>query len=257
MAKITEIFATYHEAAAVCGEGYRAADIATVTAWRTSLLARRLPGSYIHPDFWTMQVMAASMAGAAAKTVRVLDFGGGCGLHYHCVKALMPGIALRWAVVDTDSMAAAARAGLQDAGLAFFTAIGDALAYLGGCDVVNASGAIQYVPAPEAMLRDLLGVGASHFVLARFPAFRGARCVGIQTAMLSQHLPGPMLPGMPDREVRYPVTFTPLAQVIPILAARYGRMEEVPSTTCYEVNGRHVAGATFLFGDPVPHGVGA
>lgn len=247
MSTITEAFATYAEAAAICGEGYRAADIAAVAAWRTKRLAQRLPGSYVHPEYWAMQVMAAGMARAATETVRVLDFGGGCGLHYHCVKALMPGVALRWAVVDTEIMVEGARACFQDDDLAFFTAIEDALRYLGGCHVVNASGVIQYVPSPEQVLRDLLGVGADFLVLARFPAFRGPRSVGIQTAMLSQHLPGPMLPGMPDREVRYPVTFAPLAEIIPLIAASYGRMEEVPSTTCYEVNGQHVAGATFLF----------
>lgn len=250
MATITEIHATYQDALATCGAGYHAEDIAAVIALRTRAIAQGLPGLYVHPDYWAMLVMAAGMARGRGTPLRVLDFGGGCGLHYHCVKALVPGVALRWSVVETPVTVARAAATFQEDGLSFVTSIEDGVRALGGCDIVHASGSLPYVAEPEETLERLLAPQSPFFILARFPVYGGGRCVGVQRAMLSQHGPGPMPPGIPDREVRYPVTFLPQADVLPVIASRYGRREEVPTTTCYAVHGTHVAAPTFLFHCP-------
>lgn len=247
MATISETFATYHDALAVCGAGYHADDIAAVIAFRTKVIAQGLPGLYVHPDYWAMLAMAVGMARAQRNPVRVLDFGGGCGLHYHCIKALVPGVALRWCVVETPTTVERAAATFQDEDLCFVTSIEDGMGKLGGCDIVYASGSLPYVADPEETLRRLLVLAAPFFILARFPVYGGDRCVGVQAAMLSQHGPGPFPPGIPDRQVRYPVTFLPKAEVMPVIASRYSRMEEVPTTTWYEVTGTHVACSTFLF----------
>jgi len=242
MATITEIYETYHEAMEVCGSGYHAEDIAAVIAFRTQAIAQGLPGLYMHPDYWAMLAMAVGMARQRRTPVRVLDFGGGCGLHYHCIKALVPGVELRWCVVETPVMAAP---GIAAEDLVFATSIEDGLRLLGGCDIVHASGALPYVVEPEETLRRLLAVDAEFFVLARFPVHRGSRCVGVQRAMLSQHGPGPMPPGIPEREVRYPVTFLP--DVIPEIKSVYARMEEVPTTTWYALHDTRMVASTFLF----------
>lgn len=247
MATITETYPTHQDAMAACGAGYHADDIAAVIALRTKAIAQGLPGLYVHPDYWAMLAMAVGMARQPATPVRVLDFGGGCGLHYHCIKALVPGVALRWSVVETPTMAARAAATFQDDGLTFVTSIEDGVRTLGGCDIVHASGSLPYVADPEETLRHLLAPASPFFILARFPVYGGSRCVGVQTSLLSQNGPGPMPPGVPNREVRYPVTFLPEADVMPAIASRYGRREEVPTTTWYAVKGTQVKGSTFLF----------
>ncbi len=246
MAAITEFFPDYQAALATCGDGYQAEDIAAVVAYRTAHLAAGLPGSCLSPDYWVMLVKALTLARAGGTRMRVLDFGGGCGLHYHLVRAILPDLTLHWSVVETPATVAAARALPRMDGLDFFPSVEQAQAALGGCDLVHASGALPYVPAPEATLAAL--AGRSRFlVLARFPAHDGPRCVGVQQSLLSQHCPGPMPPGLPDRPVRYPITFLPMADVLRLLAPHYRALEQVPSDTVYELDGTKVPGASFLF----------
>lgn len=248
MATISETYPTYQDAMAVCGDGFHADDIASVIALRTRAIAQGLPRLYVHPDYWAMLAMAVGMARQPGTPVRVLDFGGGCGLHYHCIRALVPGVALRWAVVETPTMAARGAASFpDDDSLSFVTSIEDGVRALGGCDIVYASGSLPYVAEPEEALQRLLAPAPPFFILARFPVHGGSRCVGIQSAPLSQHGPGPMPAGIPDREVRYPVTFLPQADVLPVIASHYARTEEVPTTTWYEVLGTHLKTPTFLF----------
>jgi putative methyltransferase (TIGR04325 family) len=247
MATITETYATYQDALAACGSGYHADDIAAVIALRTKAIAQGLPGLYVHPDYWAMLAMAVGMASRRGTPVRVLDFGGGCGLHYHCIRALVPGVAVRWSVVETPTMAGRAAATFHDDSLSFVTSVEDGVRNLGGCDIVYASGSLPYVADPEETLRQLLAPASPFFVLARFPIHRGSRCVGVQTSMLSQNGPGPMPPGIPEREVRYPVTFLLETEVMPVIRLRYGRMEEIPTTTWYAVKGTHIDAPTFLF----------
>jgi len=73
----------------------------------------------------------------------VLDFGGGCGLHYK--QANSPTV--RWAVVETPEMTERARELATDR-LRFFTSIGAAADWLGSIDLMHSDGALQYTPNP-------------------------------------------------------------------------------------------------------------
>lgn len=85
----------------------------------------------------------------------VLDFGGGCGLHYK--EAGSP--AVRWAVVETAAMVEKASQ-LSTQRLRFFTNINDATAWLGTIDLMHSNGALQCTPNPEQALLALCGLGA-------------------------------------------------------------------------------------------------
>jgi hypothetical protein len=39
------------------------------------------------------------------RPLRILDFGGACGLHYRVARAAVPNLPVRWAVVETPAMA--------------------------------------------------------------------------------------------------------------------------------------------------------
>src|SRR4051794_30729350 len=86
------------------------------------------------------------MAGVSS----VLDFGGGCGLHYK--QARSPNV--QWAVVETPAMVERAKELATDR-LQFFTEISEAAEWLGDIDVMHSNGALQYVPHPEHALRHL------------------------------------------------------------------------------------------------------
>src|SRR5665647_1540419 len=80
----------------------------------------------------------------------VLDFGGGCGIHYK----MMQSPSVRWAVVETPAMVERASEIATD-NLRFFASISDAAAWLGDIDVMHSSGALQYARDPAGALREL------------------------------------------------------------------------------------------------------
>jgi putative methyltransferase (TIGR04325 family) len=88
----------------------------------------------------------------------VLDFGGGCGLHYKLAVHQSPGI--RWAGVETPAMAARA-AELATEQLQFFAEIEAAEEWLGSIDVMHSNGALQYVPEPISTLSKLCRLRAT------------------------------------------------------------------------------------------------
>lgn len=240
-------YPSYQAALATCGKGYDAEDIARVVAWRTGYLAAQMEGNYLSPDYWAMQFLAVRMASQRTREVKVLDFGGGSGLHFHAVRSIVPNMPLRWAIVETPAMAHQANlAGLPD-GLAVVTSLAAALDRLGGCDIVHASGSLSYVVAPEETLQHLLDINAPFFLLARFPAHQGPRKVVVQTSRLCNHVPGPMPVDVPDREVRYPLTFLPVADVLNVIKQKYARCEEAPTATLYPLDATFVSAKSYLF----------
>jgi hypothetical protein len=85
----------------------------------------------------------------------VLDFGGGCGIHYK----MMQSPSVRWAVVETPAMADRASE-IATENLRFFSSISDAAAWLGVIDVMHSSGALQYARDPVGALRELCSLDA-------------------------------------------------------------------------------------------------
>jgi hypothetical protein len=100
------------------------------------------------------------MAGVSS----VLDFGGGCGLHYKLARNQSPNI--RWAIVETPAMTERAKE-LSTESLKFFTSISDAAHWLGSIDMMYSNGALQYTTDPEQTLRQLCSVGAKTMLWQR------------------------------------------------------------------------------------------
>jgi putative methyltransferase (TIGR04325 family) len=92
----------------------------------------------------------------------VLDFGGGCGIHYKQANHQT----VRWAVVETPAMVNRAKI-LETYHLKFFTDIDAATAWLGHIDAVHSNGAIQYTPEPLATVRKLASIGARRMLWFR------------------------------------------------------------------------------------------
>jgi putative methyltransferase (TIGR04325 family) len=246
IAAITDLYPSYEDALAVCGDGYSDADLAEVIAFKTSQPVQRdCPA----PEQATNSIIAVSMAASGnghGQPLKVLDLGGGCGFHYlwACRTLQMP---LRWAIVETKAMAerAAAFGGNH---FRTFTNISGAAAALGPIDLVHISGALPYVPDPIETLREIVACRPRYIMLARFPIWREAAIVGIQKSLLSDNGIGSMPPTIEDREIRHPVTFANIDDVMRLLLEDYEIALTLSSTTAgYLVQGKEVLAASIIF----------
>ncbi|MCK1359007.1 hypothetical protein [Bradyrhizobium sp. 199] len=114
----------------------------------------------------------------------VIEFGGGCGLHYKLAAQQTPTI--RWAVVETTPMVLRALELATD-NLKFFTDIAAAADWLGQVELVHANGAIQYTPAPLDTVRQLCAVRPPTMIWYRVPITTGSMKQEVRSSFLSHH----------------------------------------------------------------------
>ena len=244
MAVVTETFADFASALAACGPGYDNTVIADVIAYKTAL---GVDPRHFAPEQAVNSILAVGIAAAeiTERPLKVLDFGGGCGFHYFRVAAALRS-QLRWAIVETRTMAERAEKVAQGR-FEIFTDIAPVAAALGRIHLVHASGAIQYVPDPLTTLKALATLQARYFMLARFPVWSRNQLVGVQTSPLAANGIGPMPPTIPDRQVRYPITFPNLDDVMRIMSSyEIVTVLQSPSSN-YTVLGQHVQGISLIF----------
>lgn len=135
-----------------------------------------------------------------AKTV--LDFGGGCGLHYKQAKSRT----VRWAVVETPAMVARAIE-LQTERLHFFTEIQAAKNWLGYVDTMHSNGALHFATDPLATAKELCSVGAQKLLWYRCQFSSGGFTQREQVSRLADN--GPGSDGPFRKNVRYRFTLFP------------------------------------------------
>lgn len=143
---------------------------------------------------------------ADAKTV--LDFGGGCGLHYK--QARLPSV--RWAIVETSAMVAKASE-IQTGRLKFFTDIGSAANWLGDIDVMHSNGAIQYAQDPISTLAELCSLGAKKMLWYRTNLATDRLEKDTQVSRLADNGPG-TIGGIRKKFVSVTVTRIPEASFL-------------------------------------------
>jgi putative methyltransferase (TIGR04325 family) len=123
---------------------------------------------------------------------------------------------------------------LEDDSLRFFDNIEAAASHLGTIDVVLMSSSLQYTSDPLKALIELLKLRAKRVFITRTTFnHEGSRLITIQRSRLSSNGPGPLPPGIHDRDVFYPITFEPLAAV-----------EQLISSHGYRIRYRVTEGAT-------------
>jgi hypothetical protein len=138
------------------------------------------------------------VAGASS----VLDFGGGCGLHYK--QAHSPTV--RWAVVETAAMVERAKELATDH-LRFFTSISDAAGWLGHIDLMHSNGALQYTPQPEETLSQLCALNAKKMLWQRVVLSTNSIEREVQSSLLGDNGPGSIR--IREKTVRYGRTKIP------------------------------------------------
>lgn len=133
----------------------------------------------------------------------VLDFGGGCGLHYKAVQSS----AIRWAVIETPAMVARASE-LETDNLRFFSDIQQGTDWLGPIDVMHSNGALQYTPDPIASLDALCSLGASKMLWYRANLSDDSIQKEEQISRLADNGPGRAL-SITNKNVSYRLTKIP------------------------------------------------
>jgi putative methyltransferase (TIGR04325 family) len=252
MSVISETYPDYKSATATCGRGYEDHDIAKVWAFKTAYYSAQTElcadGTVLLPEqaLNTIVAVGISAGDLPARPLHVLDFGGGCGFHYFTAKRAF-NVAMRWAVVETPTMAVQANE-IANAQFEVYETLEKAASSLGRIDLVHTSGAVQYVPHPMVTLSALVALRANYVMLARFPVWHGPLLFGVQTSPLAANGLGPMPPDVPDRLVRYPVAFPNIGATLGMFKQGYDLIVSLPSPTAsYSVRGQNAPGATFIF----------
>lgn len=135
----------------------------------------------------------------------VLDFGGGCGVHYKAAKRHSPDV--RWAVVDTPAMVARASELATD-NLRFFASVSEAKEWLGPVAVMHSDGALQYTPDPIATLTELCRLRAGVMIWKRLCLSGDTVERTVETSQLIHSGPGQIF-GIKNKAVNLGVTTIP------------------------------------------------
>lgn len=204
-------FSSYEEALeAATSAGYERRTLVNAIVQKTLIYKEEVLRSK-HLELGSTQTLLGLVACGVGKSLNVLDFGGGAGIHYfQAVACLGSAIGLRWNVVETPSMVAAATAQLQSNRLKFFTSIESAVNDLESVDLVVSNSSLPYSPNPILSLDQLLSVRASHVFVSRTPLSEERRIkTFLQSSKLSHNGPGSLPKDFVDCEVQYPITVVP------------------------------------------------
>ncbi len=179
--------------------------------------------------------------------MRVLDLGGAAGHHFFDTRIKFPEVSLTWAVLETAGMVDAAKP-LETDGLRYFAEAGAALAWLGGVDLVHASGVLQCLGDPVPLLNKLGETGAESMIFSRTMCFRDGPVVAIQSSRLVDHGPGPAPAGTEDSKVLTPVVLRSRDTYVAALASRYSLRARWPDHSASDIlDGETLTSQALLF----------
>lgn len=203
-------YASYSQAMQRCtSDAYQNADLCNMVADKTIAYLETLKNKpfELHPtNVFLLSAITKYINTFDCKTLKVLDFGGSCGIHYYILKRFIPAdISLKWYVVETPQMAKSAiDRGINNSELSFVGSIDDVDSEI---DFIHSSGAIQYVPEPYQMTDILLSIKANWMFFNRMMFNENDRdFVTVQKSFLSSNGPGKLPQGYSDRIISYPHT---------------------------------------------------
>lgn len=198
-------YETHSDALRAYKGNYQDEDLVRVILQKTLVMERNLGRDPTAIDPITMQLLYP-LSLCDEPPVRVLDFGGACGVHYLRARTVVGDI-FDWAIVETTAMVRAAHEmmGLSHPRLRFFERIEDATHDHARPDIVLAIGSIPYTASPSAIIRELAQLGATYIFISRTALSNKGGIYGVQRSKLSENGPGPMPQGFRDRNVYVPI----------------------------------------------------
>jgi putative methyltransferase (TIGR04325 family) len=199
-------YPTFAAAATAAGDNYANTDLTRITFQKT-LIAREKDISEIAWHYGAGIYMGLTYTAALlpSRPLRVLDFGGSFGFHAMVCAKVLPDITTRWAVVESQAVAAAAPP-VESDWLRVFTSIDEAEDWLGGVDLMHSSGTIQYLSDPDRAVESLVNLGAPVMLWQRMMFANRPRTHVVQTIRLSGNHNG-LGDSLPEGFTNYPVRF--------------------------------------------------
>lgn len=136
------------------------------------------------------------------KNYKVLDVGGGSGLHFHMLKSNFNKIELDWTILETPEMVKYNR-NINYKNLHFTDDINSIKDI--NFDLIYLSGVIQYVENPYVFLNKILKLNSEKIIITRTPfQIDKEGFFSIQKSLLSENGPGVLPDGYIDKYVKYP-----------------------------------------------------
>jgi putative methyltransferase (TIGR04325 family) len=245
------VFSSYAEAMRSCqGLGYEEERLIEVVFRKTVAHRDHLQNAAPVFDLSSnLMLFALGLAFHSSGPIRVLDFGGACGLHYFKMRHLFPNgrVAFQWHVVETPSMVRRA-VELENTELKFYDSLSQAAADLGPIDVLLASGVLQCVADPYQCLAELLACGGRYLVLARLGCTRKSEpLITVHETRLSDNGSGPMPIGLAEGTCLFPYTFPAHSVVQPLITSRYKVLLQTQDNTgWFEVQDEPIMGVAYV-----------
>ena len=101
-----------------------------------------------------------------AKTLNILDFGGGAGIHYEVARLSFPNQEFHWVVVESLNFSQSSTSQTSPS-LKFRSSISEAISLNSHFDLVVASSSLQYTENPISYLEELCAIRAPYLYITR------------------------------------------------------------------------------------------
>lgn len=243
---------SYREAFSDCfSNPYHDEELCRVIAIKTAVMAEKLKKMPLESNnsknclFFTISRILSE---APKKELNVVDFGGGCGLHFFETASFFKGeIVFKWIVVETQKMVCSARdQGLEKDGLSFISNIEGVNS---APDLLFSSGALQYVDDPEIYLNKLLSINSKYMLFSRMTLCSGLNNIyTIQQSMLSDNGPGSLPEGYKNRKIFCPHTTMSYQNFLDKILVDYEiDWEFDDGSGVHNIPGENIIGKGYLF----------
>jgi putative methyltransferase (TIGR04325 family) len=217
-----KIFTTYEDAEFSCADdGYQHDDLINVIIQKNLNFSNDISNSLV-VDEGNLKILSIIASMQWTKSINVIDFGGGGGMHYQiCKNFLDSSVNLNWRVVETKAMVSAANR-LANKSLKFFTDLNSARSSLDKVDLVFASSSLQYTQNPLSSLRSLIELDAPYLCISRTPLLNESTpIISLQTSKLADNGPGQLPKNHKNKIIRYPIIFESMQSVERIIMENY------------------------------------
>jgi putative methyltransferase (TIGR04325 family) len=188
---------------------YQNVELCNMIAEKTAIYAAKLrekPYKVNPTNVVLLSVINQYLNIYSKKDLRILDFGGACGVHYFDAKRFIPkDVTLKWYIVETPQMIKSATdRRLYNDELEFISTVDEAKDKI---DIIHSSSALQYVPDPYEFTNKIINIEADWLLFNRMMLHEHERdFITVQKSLLSANGPGKLPDGYSEKILSYPYT---------------------------------------------------
>lgn len=166
-------------------------------------------------------IAAIGMLPAEKKSLNVIDFGGGAGVHFRVSRKAFPEKEFQWLVIETPNMVNACKNESSDK-IFFASTIEESSNFFPDPDLIFMNASIHYSGNPVAILKSLCALRAKWMFITRTPLSDSQTILRLfQESKLSKNGPGQSMEVFEDFKVVVPIQVVPKELFESILSERY------------------------------------